>query len=146
MPSPTTPDSPSPADACPQGGQRRRGVSPARRSRGAPRGNKNRQTHGVYAAPPASVPPGGAPITSIDDLVNDALRRHTDLGAFIDAHAGELDADTLMRLFALHGQNASRLGRLLRDKRALSGQAADGLLAAIAAALDEISTELGVTL
>jgi hypothetical protein len=51
-----------------------------------------------------------------------------------------------MKLFSLHGQNASRLGRLLRDQRALSGQAADGLLDAIGKALDEISTELGVTL
>jgi hypothetical protein len=52
----------------------------------------------------------------------------------------------LARLLALHGQNASRIGRLLRDQRALSGAAADGLLEAIAKALDEISTELGIKL
>ncbi len=128
MPSNTNTDSSQPAKP-----------SPRPRRRGAPAGNKNRQTHGLYAAPPA-------PITSIDDLVADSLRRHAELGAWIDTHAAEMDADTMLRLFALHGQNASRLGRLLRDKRALSGQAADGLLTAIATALDEISTELGVTL
>ena len=39
-----------------------------------------------------------------------------------------------------------RVARLLRDQRALSGQAADGLTAAIAHALDELSTEWGVAL
>ena len=39
-----------------------------------------------------------------------------------------------------------RVARLLRDQRALTGQAADGLTAAIARALDELSTELGVAL
>ncbi len=52
----------------------------------------------------------------------------------------------MARLLALHGQNASRIGRLLRDKRALSGASADGILGAIGQALDELSTELGVPL
>ena len=39
-----------------------------------------------------------------------------------------------------------RVARLLRDQRALSGQAADGLAGAIAHALDELSTEWGVAL
>jgi hypothetical protein len=56
-----------------------------------------------------------------------------------------VDTDTAVKLFALHAQNASRLGRLLRDQRALGGQAAEGLTAAIAAALDELNTELGRT-
>ena len=51
-----------------------------------------------------------------------------------------------MQLFALHGLNASRLGRLLRDQRALSGEAADGIAGAIAQALDELSSELGAEL
>ena len=52
------------------------------------------------------------------------------------------DRNFLTKLLELHGQNASRLGRLLRDQRALSGQAADGIAGAIAAALDELATEL----
>jgi hypothetical protein len=39
-----------------------------------------------------------------------------------------------------------RVAHLLRDQRALTGQAADGLTAAIAQALDELTTELGVAL
>ena len=52
----------------------------------------------------------------------------------------------LARLLSIHGANASRLGRLLRDRRALSGDAADGMSGAIAQALDELSTELGMDL
>jgi hypothetical protein len=39
-----------------------------------------------------------------------------------------------------------RVARLLRDQRALNGQAVGGLTAALARALDELSTELGVAL
>jgi hypothetical protein len=39
-----------------------------------------------------------------------------------------------------------RVARLLRDQRALTGQAADSLVAAIGRALDEIATEIGVAL
>jgi hypothetical protein len=57
-----------------------------------------------------------------------------------------LELGELRRLLALHGQNASRLGRLLRDQRALSGEAADGIAGAIAQALDELGTEWQVPL
>jgi hypothetical protein len=106
---------------------------------GAPRGNRNRETHGLYARP-------ARPLASIDDVLDDAMQKHTQLSAYIEQHTGDLPIVELVKLFALHGQNASRLGRLLRDKRALSGQSADGLLDAIGKALDEISTELGVKL
>jgi hypothetical protein len=52
----------------------------------------------------------------------------------------------LAHLLALHSQNAARLGRLLRDKRALSGEAAEGLSSAIDQALDELATEWGIDL
>jgi hypothetical protein len=83
---------------------------------------------------------------NIDDVIADALRKHERLSAYIEEHAAEFDPDVLARLLALHGQNATRLGRLLRDKRALSGKAADSLLDALGKALDELSTELGVKL
>jgi hypothetical protein len=111
----------------------------SKRSRGAPRGNSNRRTHGAYAKTTA-------PMASIEDVIADALRRQTELSQYIDARAGEMTADDLVKLFALHGQNASRLGRLLRDARALSGRSADSLLDAIGTALDEINTQLGTNL
>jgi len=53
------------------------------------------------------------------------------------------DAQEFERLFALFAQSTNRLGRLLRDKRALSGESADSLLEMVAGAVDELSTELG---
>ena len=114
--------------------------SPTRNSRhrGAQRGNSNAKTHGVYTAPLK-------PLTTITEILADAQARQAQLSQFIDETLAEgLDTDSVVKLFALHGQNASRLGRLLRDQRALGGQASEGLTAAIAAALDELGTEIGL--
>ena len=46
----------------------------------------------------------------------------------------------------LLSRGAGQLSRLMRAKRALSGDAADGLADAFAKALDELSTELGIDL
>ncbi len=124
---------------------------------------KNRQTHGSYARPAKSRPACGAksraacgerPLETIDDVIADALDKQARLSAILDNTAdvrgaprdSARDLADLAKLFAIHGQNASRLGRLLRDQRALSGESADGLLAALGTALDEIATELGITL
>jgi hypothetical protein len=101
---------------------------------GAPPGNKNRLTHGAYVV---------VPIHSIADLVADLQRKVGRLSAMIDDC---MDATQVAGLFALHAQMASRLGRLLRDQRALDGKAADSMLDAIGVVLDEISTEMGIKL
>jgi hypothetical protein len=50
------------------------------------------------------------------------------------------------RLAALSLAGARTVARLLRDKRALAGEAADGISGAIAQAIDELATEWGVDL
>ncbi|MBN1247137.1 MAG: hypothetical protein JXC32_05725 [Anaerolineae bacterium] len=101
------------------------------------------------ASPPDTLPveaPAGK-LERIEDVFEDLASKQIKLSAYIDrclAHDSDLAA--LAKLFALHGQNASRLGRLLRDQRALSGAAADGIAGAIAQALDELSNELGADL
>ena len=50
------------------------------------------------------------------------------------------------RLAALAFQGTRSVARLLRDRRAIRGDAADGISAAIAQALDELSTEWGIEL
>ena len=82
---------------------------------------------------------------AIADILRDLADQQTRLTEMIDATDPD-DVRTLVKLFSLHAQNASRMGRLLRDQRALSGQAADGITGAIAQALDELSSEWGVTL
>jgi hypothetical protein len=67
------------------------------------------------------------------------------LDDFIDQilAAGRPAIEEPAHLLEIHGQNASRLGRLLRDRRALSGDAADGISGAIAQALEQLSTVIG---
>ena len=73
--------------------------------------------------------------TYIDDLLSLAADRPDGASIRDIAH-----------LLALHSQNAARLGRLLRDKRALSGETADGIAGVIAQALDELGSEWGLEL
>ena len=56
------------------------------------------------------------------------------------------DREQLARLHEALSMGLGRVAKLLRDKRALSGEAADGLQNAITKALDEIATEMGVAL
>lgn len=104
---------------------------------GAPAGNENAQTHGFYAEPDET------PAT-IEDIIADLAAKQAGLSQYIDNH--QVDTETLILLLGLHGQNASRLGRLLRDRRALTGEASDGIAGAIAQALDELGSEMGVCL
>lgn len=60
--------------------------------------------------------------------------------------SNQASPEEMKALFTIHAQNISRFGRLLRDKRALAGESADSLLAALSTVLDEIGTELGVKL
>ena len=108
---------------------------------GAPVGNRNAETHGLYGITPT-------PPLTIAAIIRDLAGKQKALSDYIQAQLKSTDADlaALTELFALHAQTASRLGRLLRDQRALSGQAADGLAGAIGQALDELSNELGVEL
>ena len=113
---------------------------------------------GTEAGPPTGPEADDASAASsngevIQDLVHDLVAKQQALSVLIDGllaeeaqSPGTLLVQDLARLMALHSQNASRLGRLLRDKRALSGEAADGLAGAIGQALDELSTEWGIDL
>jgi len=103
---------------------------------GAPPGNQNARKHGFYAEDPQAVTISDA-IAALADKLNRMDEMIT---------AGEVSGSNLIKLFELYTQACSRMGRLLRDKRALSGDAADGISGAIAQALDELSTELGTDL
>jgi hypothetical protein len=87
---------------------------------------------------------------TIDLVIHDLASKQQKLSDYIEAYTEadhkDLSVRDLARLFQIHGQNASRIGRLLRDQRALSGEATDGIAGAIAQALDELATELGTDL
>ena len=86
------------------------------------------------------------PLTSIQAIIDDLAAKQARLSTYIDEHAAELEAHDLKALLSLHAMTASRLGKLLRDRRALSGEAADGISDAFGKALDELATELGIDL
>ena len=110
---------------------------------GAPAGNQNARTHGFYVDVIAPLPDPEHVPDSIADVIHDLAVKQARLSKIINGRLNTSDIDVLARLLELHAQTASRLGRLLRDERALSGEAADGISAAIGQALDELSTALG---
>lgn len=121
---------------------------------GPPLNNTNRKTHGFYAT---SLSPTELAdlVLYADDLTLDdeiacarvALRRVLDaLTTTTDQPDRQLDAESYARLAAVAFQGTRTVARLLRDQRALSGQAADGIAGAIAQALDELGSEWGLEL
>lgn len=82
----------------------------------------------------------------IEDVITDLATKQAWLSNYIETHINDLSHSVLVRLLQLHGQNASRLGKLLRDQRELTGQISDGLAAIIDQALDEVSEILGTEL
>jgi hypothetical protein len=105
-------------------------------------GNQNARKHGFYAR--ADLPEG----CSIDVIIDHLYQRQVELDAYIEdiLATGDPSIQELVHLLKTYGQNASRLGRLLRDRRALTGDAADSISGAIAQALQELETELGTEL
>ncbi len=103
---------------------------------------RSTNSFGPLRPPAAGYDAAAQAAATLADTVGKLLEQETRLGELIDA-TDPNDVPRLIKLFSLHAQIASRLGRLLRDQRALSGQAADGIAGAIAQALDELSNELG---
>jgi hypothetical protein len=121
-----------------QGSQPPRCSAHSGRRWGAPKQNQNAKTHGAYVTEP--------PTISLTEIIADLDRRRQQLAAYIDAHLAELDADAYTRLAALEGQLASRIGRLMRDKKQVQGDEMDELDKMIDEALDQLSQEWGIKL
>jgi hypothetical protein len=111
---------------------------------GAPPGNQNALKHGFYVrrACEERLDDTSPDEWTIDTIILDLCIKQARLSRYIEVHMEDLRADQLARFLQVHGQNASRLGRLLRDCRALGGDTTDGIYNAIAQALDEIHSEL----
>jgi hypothetical protein len=99
---------------------------------GAPEGNKNAWKHGGYAAPETE-------IRGIGDAVEDIEKRLTRLAQYLDGCPDE----EMFPVMALYGQMISRYGRLLRDSKVLSDEAADDILDALSRAWELLGAEMG---
>ncbi len=121
------------------------------KSAGAPPANLNRRQHGFYSTSldPAEI---ADLVTFADDLsLNDEIAVARVILRRVMGHLQHPDLqhiaiDDLARLSSLILAGTRTVARLLRDQRALSGDAADGFAGAIAQALDELSTEIGIQL
>lgn len=98
------------------------------------------------APAPAALAEDAVPLPSIEEVIRDLATKQARLSQYIEScvDAG-VDVAELSRLFALHGANASRLGRLLRDRLALNGEAGDVVSEGIALALEAIERDLEAT-
>jgi hypothetical protein len=65
------------------------------------------------------------PPIDIDDVIAQLAGQQARFAVHIDGGWDGIDAGRLARLLTLYGQNATRLGRLLRDRHALYGDAAE---------------------
>lgn len=113
---------------------------------GAPHGNTNAMTHGFYARAYTDQEIADLVAHAINESLDDeigtarvALRRVLEL-----LEAGQLTADEYAKLAGLAFVGSRTIGRLLRDRRALSGESADGIADFLSSALDEVATELGI--
>lgn len=124
----------------------RRAVSP-----GGPPGNQHARKHGFYSRA-LELSELVDLVAYADDLTLDdeigcarvVLRRLLEmLRSLAEQDAGPAD---YARIAGLALQAARTVARLLRDKRALTGEAADGISGAIGDILDEVSTIMGAEL
>lgn len=115
---------------------------------GAPPGNGNAKKHGFYAREYTT--------QELADLLEHAANNNLDdeialTRVVLRRLLNYLNNDSLSpveisAIAPLAFTGSRTVARLLRDARALSGEAADGIAGAIATALDELSTEWGVEL
>ena len=96
---------------------------------------------GVYSEKGAA-PSVDRPLPTINGVIRDLAEEQRRLTEYVEEKWGDLSAKEIAALLGLHGPNAARLGRLLRERRALEGESADGIANAIGAILDEISLEV----
>jgi len=135
-------------------------------SRGAPKGNHNARRHGLYARKgvpksiggdthaPASPPgegagtPPPAPILSLEQIIVELYDKQKELTDYIDTLDAQAGPEYKLAAFALFRQNAATLGRLVRDYQDIHSGEGEGrrLAAALNAALDAMSKELGIKL
>jgi hypothetical protein len=99
--------------------------------------------------PAADSPPAGdKPLPTINNVIRDLAERQRRLSAYIESQIesgeGHLSANEIARILGLHGQNAVRLGRLLRERQALAGESTDAIVKAIEKALDKLAADWGV--
>lgn len=79
------------------------------------------------------------PPRDIDDVLKGLARKQAELELKIARLEPDADSKEVARLFNLYARNAGLLGKLLRDRRILTGERTEGLADALGAVLDELN-------
>lgn len=123
-----------------------------KRAKGAQPANQNAAKTGFYSDHFTEEELARIAALTTDPTLDDEIWMQRVLNHRLLAYAArpadgtELAVQQLIQVVETLAIGTGRVARLLRDKRALSGEAADGLTGAIAQALDELGTELGLEL
>lgn len=116
---------------------------------GAPTGNDNALKHGFYSRTFSFQELADLLTAQPPNLTDEIIVSRIALRRLMEA-VSDPNMNPTMEQFAsvcdLVFTGSRTVARLLRDQRALSGAAADGIAGAIAQALDELATELGIAL
>ena len=106
--------------------------------------NQNARKHGFYSRKLSAEERALVTQFCVDDSLDYeiALQRLANQHV-IDTLDQTSEGEIRARLFIALTTGLGRVASLMRSKRALSGKAADSLTAAIATALDELSSEIG---
>ena len=120
---------------------------------GAPLGNQNRTDHGFYGrilqnGELADLVRLSEDLSLKDEigLVRVTLRRVATRFKLNNLGREDMANEEMMKMASLVMMGARTVARLLRDQRAISDRAADGISGAIAQALDELGSEWGLSL
>jgi len=122
---------------------KRSAIGDKSRKPGAQPGNQNARKHGYYARHLTAEELEALSLEAQDAALADEIALQRVLNNRLLAAMAQAKTDDLLRIAHLLTVSTGRIARLLRDQRALSGEAADGLLQALQKGAEEILTELG---
>lgn len=128
------------------------GGNPGKR-RGAPTGNTNAQKTGFYSSQLTQDEIADLVAYAAEDSLEDeiaiarvGLRRLLEIINNMRADDDPANTELTLQAIDMMIRNTGNVSRLLRQQHLLSGAAADGLIGAVATALDELSAAWGVDL
>ena len=122
-------------------------LRPSRAKKGAQPANENAKKHGFYSRVMTEDELQLVAAFCTDPTLDDeiALQRIANLRLAGALHV-ESDSGALTLMYSVLSQGLGRVAKLLRDKRMLSGDAADGIFEYMGLALDELTAEFGTSL
>jgi len=115
----------------------------AKRKGGQPH-NQNARAHGFYSGKFTEDELQLVAAFVTDPSVDDEIWMQRVLNSRLLQASQEADTDTLIRIFHALTVGTGRVAKLLRDKRALSGEAANNLVDLLIQAGQEVLTEVGI--